>query len=44
MEQFALSFLPERRIYSLRELSDGIRASLESQFTNIWIVGRNLQR
>jgi exodeoxyribonuclease VII large subunit len=39
MEQFSLSFLPERRIYSLRELSDGIRASLERQFTNIWISG-----
>jgi exodeoxyribonuclease VII large subunit len=39
MEQFSLSFLPERRIYSLRELSDGIRASLESRFTNIWVSG-----
>src|SRR5277367_54295 len=39
MEQFALSFLPERRIYSLRELSDGIRGALESQFTNIWVSG-----
>ncbi len=39
MEQFSLSFLPERRIYSLRELSDGIRGALESRFTNIWISG-----
>jgi exodeoxyribonuclease VII large subunit len=39
MEQFSLSFLPERRIYSLRELSDGIRGALESQFTNIWVAG-----
>jgi len=39
MEQFALSFVPQRRIFSLRELGDGIRASLESQFTNIWISG-----
>jgi len=39
MEQFALSFLPERRIYSLRELSDGIRATLETRFTNIWVSG-----
>ena len=38
-EQFSLSFLPERRIFSLRELSDGIRASLESHFTNIWVSG-----
>ena len=36
MEQFSLSFLPERRIYSLRELSDGIRGMLEAQFANIW--------
>jgi exodeoxyribonuclease VII large subunit len=39
MEQFSLSFLPQRRIYSLRELSDGIRSALESQFTNIWVSG-----
>ncbi len=39
MEQFSLSFLPERRILSLRELSDGIRNALESQFTNIWVSG-----
>ena len=39
MEQFALSFVPERRIYTLRELSDGIRASLDRGFSNIWITG-----
>jgi exodeoxyribonuclease VII large subunit len=39
MEQFSLSFLPERRIYTLRELSDGIRGALESQYSNIWISG-----
>jgi len=41
MEQFALSFaaLPERRILSLRELSDAIRSTLERGFTNIWISG-----
>src|SRR3954447_12009782 len=39
MEQFALSFAPERRIYSLRELSDAIRGTLERSFTNIWISG-----
>jgi len=38
-EQFSLSFIPERRIYTLRELSDGIRASLEARFTNVWISG-----
>jgi exodeoxyribonuclease VII large subunit len=38
-EQFSLSFLPQRRIYSLRELSDGIRGALETQFTNVWVSG-----
>ena len=41
MEQFALSFVtvPERRVFSLRELSDSIRGTLERSFTNIWISG-----
>jgi exodeoxyribonuclease VII large subunit len=51
MEQFALSFEPEpapeksapkppeRRIFSLRELSDAIRGTLERSFTNIWLSG-----
>jgi exodeoxyribonuclease VII large subunit len=39
MEQFALSFIPERRILTLRELSDSIRNTLERSFTNIWISG-----
>ncbi len=39
MEQFSLSFVPERRVYSLRDLSDAIRGTLERSFTNIWISG-----
>ena len=39
VEQFSLSFVPERRIYSLRELSDAIRGTLERGFANIWISG-----
>ena len=39
MEQFALSFVPERRILSLRELSDGIRSALDRSFSNIWVSG-----
>jgi exodeoxyribonuclease VII large subunit len=39
VEQYALSFIPERRIYSLRELSDGIRAALDRGFANIWVSG-----
>ncbi len=38
-EQFSLSFLPQRRILSLRELSDGIRSTLEARFTNVWVAG-----
>jgi exonuclease VII large subunit len=37
VEQFALSFVPERRIYSLRELSDQLRAVLDRGFSNIWV-------
>jgi exodeoxyribonuclease VII large subunit len=39
LEQFALSFVPERKILSLRELSDAIRGALERGFTNIWVSG-----
>jgi exodeoxyribonuclease VII large subunit len=39
MEQYALSFIPERRILSLRELSDAIRSALDRGFANIWISG-----
>jgi exodeoxyribonuclease VII large subunit len=39
MEQYALSFVPERRIWSLRELSDSIRNALDRGFANIWISG-----
>ncbi len=39
MEQFALSFVPERRVYSLRELSDRLRETLDRNFSNIWISG-----
>ncbi|HEY3823343.1 MAG TPA: exodeoxyribonuclease VII large subunit [Bryobacteraceae bacterium] len=39
MEQYALGFVPERRIWSLRELSDAIRGALNRGFANIWISG-----
>ena len=39
MEQYALSFVPERRVYSLRELSDAIRGTLDRGFSNIWVSG-----
>jgi exodeoxyribonuclease VII large subunit len=39
MEQFALDFVPERRVFTLREVSDAIRAALERGLSNIWISG-----
>jgi exodeoxyribonuclease VII large subunit len=39
MEQYALGFLPERRIWTLREVSDALRSTLERSFTNIWLSG-----
>jgi exodeoxyribonuclease VII large subunit len=39
MEQIALSFVPERRIFTLRELSDEIRSLLDGEFSNIWLAG-----
>jgi len=39
MEQYALSFIPERRIWTLRELSDALRSTIERGFTNIWLSG-----
>jgi exodeoxyribonuclease VII large subunit len=39
MEQYALSFVPERQVYTLRELSDAIRGTLERGFSNIWVSG-----
>jgi exodeoxyribonuclease VII large subunit len=39
MEQYALGFVPERKIYTLRELSDGIRGALDRQFANIRVAG-----
>jgi exodeoxyribonuclease VII large subunit len=39
MEQYALSFVPDRRIWSLRDLSDEIRAALDRGFSNIWVSG-----
>src|SRR3984957_1894817 len=39
MEQYALGFVPERTIWSLRDLSDAIRAALARGFANIWVSG-----
>ena len=39
MQQNLLLFNDERKVYTLRELSDGIRKSLEAKFTNVWLSG-----
>ena len=41
VEQFALEFnlAPERRIYTVAELTAAIRAALETQFRDIWVSG-----
>ena len=39
MEQLALTWEPERRIYGVAELNAAIRALLDRQFGNIWVAG-----
>ena len=39
MEQFALSFEPARRTYTVRELSGRIRGLLADEFTDVWVAG-----
>lgn len=39
MEQFALDFAPQRRIYSVSELNSAVRALLDAEFADIWVSG-----
>src|SRR5580692_10897580 len=41
MEQFALEFdlVPQRRIFSVRELNAAIRAVLDAEFQEVWVSG-----
>ena len=39
MEQFALQFLPERRVFTVSELNSAIRGILDREFQDVWIVG-----
>ncbi|HWB83709.1 MAG TPA: exodeoxyribonuclease VII large subunit [Bryobacteraceae bacterium] len=41
MEQFALDFnlVPERRIFTVSELTGAIRAALETEFGDVWVSG-----
>ena len=41
MEQFALEFnlVPERRVYTVAELTGAIRAALDKEFREVWVSG-----
>jgi exodeoxyribonuclease VII large subunit len=39
MEQFALQFLPERRVYTVSELNSAIRGILDHEFSDVWVAG-----
>jgi exodeoxyribonuclease VII large subunit len=39
MEQFALEFAPQRRIYKVSELNGAIRDLLDREFRDIWVAG-----
>jgi exodeoxyribonuclease VII large subunit len=39
MEQYALQFAPQRRVYTVTELNAAIRAILDQEFRDIWIAG-----
>ena len=39
MEQFALQFLPKRRVYTVSEVNAAIRGILDREFPDVWIAG-----
>src|ERR1700704_2245278 len=39
MEQYALQFAPQRRVYTVTELNSAIRAILDREFQDVWIAG-----
>ena len=39
MEQYALQFLPQRRVYTVSELNAAIRAILDREFPDVWVAG-----
>ena len=39
MEQFLFDFGPERRVYTVRELSAEIRGLLDREFSDVWVSG-----
>jgi exodeoxyribonuclease VII large subunit len=39
MEQFALDFAPQRRVYTVAELNTAIRRILDREFQDVWVAG-----
>ena len=39
MDQFPLQLVPERKIFSVSELSSAIKGMLESKFPDVWVMG-----
>ena len=39
MEQYALQFAPQRRVYTVSELNSDIRGLLGREFQDIWVAG-----
>src|SRR5579863_2844948 len=39
MEQFALQFVPERRVFTVSELNAAIRGILDREFQEVWVAG-----
>ncbi len=39
MSQLGLNFIPDRRVYSISEINAAIRATLESEFADVWVEG-----
>jgi exodeoxyribonuclease VII large subunit len=39
MEQYALHFLPERRVYTVSQLNAAIRGILDREFPDVWVGG-----
>ncbi|HYL35074.1 MAG TPA: exodeoxyribonuclease VII large subunit, partial [Bryobacteraceae bacterium] len=39
MSQFSLNFLPERKVYSVSEITAAIRDTLEAEFAEVWVEG-----
>ena len=41
MEQFALDFAPQRRVFKVSELNAAVRDLLCREFQDVWVAGSN---